>query len=387
VAEPRFVDEPASADLQRAHRGSAEPLTIIGASVRAAAQSARRASFAPIAGDLFADVDLRETCLATRIEDYPQGLERVLDGHQSGGWMYTGALENYFDLIERWSAMRPLYGNPAEVLHRVRDPLQVADSLRRAGLTCPAVSLSCDHVPRDGSWLRKPLRSAGGRRIAHWNNDAAEPVDYPMYFQQFVAGTPYAAVYVATRGNATLLGVTRQLIDNASFRYVGSIGPISSTGLLREVFTNIGQELATEFELVGLFGVDALVNATGVWPVEVNPRYTASVEVLERALGINAITLHMTACREGTLPGHLPPSASRVAGKTIYFAENDFTIDEDLRNVIDNLADVPAVGTLIRKREPVVTVLREANDETAVLRTLQMALETISSCARAMARH
>ncbi len=352
-------------------------ITLVGASVRAAAQSARRAFFMPVAADLYADVDLCETCPATRVEDYPRGLEGVLRGPQAGGWMYTGALENYPDLIDHWSAIRPLYGNCGEVLRRVRDPLQVAQCLRRAGICCPNVAATSADLPRDGSWLRKPLRSAGGVCIERLTNAAADRVQQPVYFQSHVEGGPCSAVYVAARGEAVLLGVTRQLLKENSFRYRGSIGPMPLDSPREEQFAAIGNALAAEFAVVGLFGVDAVINTHEVWPVEVNPRYTASVEVLERSLNLPALALHVAACREGSLPRQLPSRGTPCVGKAMGFAEENLTVEVDLREVLDGVADVPTVGAQIRRQAPVATVLRTGRDEAEVEHALSIALEQL----------
>ena len=47
---------------------------ILGASTRAAAQSAIRAGLRPICADLFADLDLRDCARVLDVDDYPHGL-------------------------------------------------------------------------------------------------------------------------------------------------------------------------------------------------------------------------------------------------------------------------------------------------------------------------
>ena len=47
----------------------------------------------------------------------------------------------------------------------------------------------------------------------------------------------------------------------------------------------MGAALADVFDLCGLFGVDGVVRGNRFWPVEINPRYTASMEVLEYVPG------------------------------------------------------------------------------------------------------
>src|SRR5207249_9264748 len=97
-------------------------------------------------------------------------------------------------------------------------------------------------------------------------------------------------VYVGAErhGNpfAAFLEVTRQLVGEpwlhaAPFHYCGSIGPLPLSESLWRKFWRIGTVLAKAFRLRGLFGVDCVLRDGIPWPVEVNPRYPASVEVLE----------------------------------------------------------------------------------------------------------
>src|SRR3954451_2715318 len=81
---------------------------VIGASVRAMAFSAIRAGYKVYAIDLFADRDLAAVCPAVKIERYPQDFEAALAGGPQAPWTYTGALENYPQLIERLGTIRPL---------------------------------------------------------------------------------------------------------------------------------------------------------------------------------------------------------------------------------------------------------------------------------------
>jgi uncharacterized protein len=245
-------------------------LTIIGASVRAAACAAVRLGLTVHAADLFADDDLRRCCRAVPISDYPAGLAEAITGPQSGGWMYTGALENYPDLVQVLAETRPLWGNPADVLRRARHPQHVADALRAADLCHPAVAMDDEPLARDGSWLRKSVRSAGGAQVAVWDrNSIREPLGGRFYFQQRIDGLACSAVYVAAAGRAVLLGVTRQLVGETwtgatGFQYCGSIGPLRLTENCQARFAAIGDVLARTFNLNGLFGVDAIVNEQGV---------------------------------------------------------------------------------------------------------------------------
>jgi len=365
----------------------ADSMILIGASVRAAAQSAVRAGFTPWCADGFADRDLQAIAESRRVRHYPAGFVAALADAPADPLIYTGALENYPRLVDALTLKRPLWGNNGEILGDVRSPVRVAEALLRNGLRTPQVSLVPATIPRDGSWLCKPLRSAGGRRIRAWSGPVEQPASRVKsegrrarrrggyYFQERVDGISCAGLYVAAGGSAVLLGVTRQLVGTSwtsasPFSYAGSLGPLSLTPDQDAAFRQIGDCLAAEFRLTGLFGVDAMVNDEGVWPVEVNPRYPASAEVLERAGRYSAVRLHAEACRSGGLPP-LPEYGRRMAGKAIAFAAAEVEATEALVDWAEGenqgrpwpaVADLPHPGSRIPQGGPVLTVLCEGTE-------------------------
>jgi predicted ATP-grasp superfamily ATP-dependent carboligase len=359
-------------------------ITIVGASARAAAFSAVRAGFCVRTADRFADADLRRVADAIQVEDYPSGLDAALAGPVDQPWMYTGALENYPRLIERWQQRRPLWGNSAAVLVRVRDPSLTVPVLTNAGLLVPAFAPSPRQLPLNGSWLCKGLRSAGGTGVRRWTADRAATPWHDCYFQKYVCGTPCAAIYVAARGAAMLLGITRQLVGEpwagaAEFSYCGSIGPWQVSSAIEDTFQRIGDVLARGFNLVGLFGVDAILNDQGVWPIEINPRYTASVEVLEQANGFRAIELQAETCAHGRLPKHIVRKSATLCGKVVVFAPNKVRVPFDAkaewlqvdRRTWPNWADIPSLGSRLAARMPLITAFSSANDESQLLKSLR----------------
>jgi uncharacterized protein len=269
------------------------------------------------------------------------------------------------------------------VLRRVRQPRIWSNVLRRAGLCCPNIADASSGLARDGTWLEKPFNSAGGARISLWNEHSrARRRGY--YFQQRIDGLSCSAAYVAAKSSAVLLGVTRQLVGAdwtgaSGFCYCGSIGPIDLSARDREGFARIGAILAREFGLIGLFGVDAILDKRGVWPVEVNPRYTASMEVVERATGFSAVGLHVGACETESLPPDFAATAGRVCGKAILFASRAMIVPQSIHTLLREsdgepwpaLADVPSPGTVIERGWPIVTLLAEGPREHGVFDELR----------------
>lgn len=368
---------------------AAEPLIIVGASVRAAAQSSVRAGYKVWGADLFADADLCAIASATPISRYPSGMLTALADSPEAPWIYTGALENYPSLIQRISKFRTCWGNSAEVVRRVRDPLLLAKTLSAAGIAFPATFKAEDRSNGDSErWLLKPKRSGGGSKVG-WLDEIESTRATARYFvQQYIPGQSYSAVYVAAGGQAALLGMTQQLLGTPwlgaqGFSYCGSLGPICLSESDRTALQHIGQVLSEQFGLAGLFGVDLVRRsseqdraAPGEFVViEVNPRYTASIEVLERSLNFSAIPWHINACEKGILPSssELPAwSPEHPLAKGILFAKQDTTFDAPIaeyvrsRNanpLLPTIADLPHADTPIACGSPIVTLFAFGQNE------------------------
>lgn len=382
-------------------------LLIIGASVRAAAFSAIRAGLQPVAIDQFGDRDLATHCETTVVpsNQYPHAAVEIAQRVPDCPWMFTGAFENLPDIVDAISRDRPLWGNDGNCLRCARDPFALASACHAANVPCPDVR-DTSIVPTSGHWLLKPLAGAGGSGIRSFRDSASNrgtqkagqkkpPKPWncwtpshglrKFYWQQYVEGDSHSGVFVADGAGCHLLGVTRQLIGThwlhaAEFRYCGSIGPLDLSDGERIAWQRLGNVVMKFARLRGLFGIDAIVRDSVPWPVELNPRYTASVEVLEYGLGIRAIELHRNACegqRAAQSPKALAPANPHMSmratiGKAIWFAPRDLTVPSDgpweaviqkprpLKE-LPEFADIPPSGQQIAKGRPVVTLFARAD--------------------------
>jgi predicted ATP-grasp superfamily ATP-dependent carboligase len=274
-------------------------LLVFGASARAAAHSGLRAGLRPWCADLFADADLQACCpaLALSADDYPHGFLRVSHHGPPGPWLYTGALENHPALVRRLARLRPLWGNEASILKVTRSPASVRRIVAAAGLACPRLHFRKEPPRGIGRWLEKPFRGASGIGIRHWTGSARPRERRCTYLQELIEGDSHAALYVGNGRRAQLLGVTRQLVGAdwlhaRRFAYCGSVGPISLPPPVRGDLERLGNALVRESGMRGVFGVDYILNNEIAYPVEINPRYTASVEIVELSQGISALSLH-----------------------------------------------------------------------------------------------
>jgi predicted ATP-grasp superfamily ATP-dependent carboligase len=354
-------------------------LLLAGASVRAAAFAALRAGLRPWCVDLFADADLRTRCPVQVLPPgrYPDGLVEVFAAAPPGPWMYTGALENRPRLVRTLSHSRPLWGTGPAALCRLRRPVSLGRRLRQAGIPCPAAYRDPSEVPRRGRWLLKTAHGAGGRDIAFWKAGSALPRRGRWYFQEFIEGQACSAVYLADGRESRLLGVTRQLVGEswlraAAFHYCGSVGPISLPGSVVKRLQQLGRALG-RWMLRGLFGVDFVLKDGIPYPVEVNPRYTASMEIVELATGTALLALHRRVFElDAAEPVPGPRPAFGALGKAILFAPAPLSFPEQgpwtetLRRPGDPwqmpaFADIPLAGTHVAARRPVLTFFAGAN--------------------------
>ena len=150
------------------------------------------------------------------------------------------------------------------------------------------------------------------------------------------------------------------------FRYCGSLlgNPLGlrlGEGLL-ETAQALATELTAKFGLLGLNGIDFVARDGLPYPIEVNPRYSASMELVERSCGLSMFEAHVGACR-GTLPP-APAPAAEVEGKAIVFARRDVILGDTL-HWVDHpaFADVPHPGEHIRRGHPICTVFARGSDE------------------------
>jgi len=364
---------------------------IFGASTRAAAFSALRAGMRPWCADLFADRDLDIRCPVVRVppERYPEVFFELACGEIAGPWMYTGALENRPSLVQKIAKRRLLWGNDQATLGLARSPCFVTTLLKSLDLPCPAVSTQLHETYPPARWLTKPLKSAGGSGIG-FARAATEmgPASRRFYFQQYVEGDACSAVFVGDGRTAKLLGVTRQLVGEAwlhasPFRYCGSIGPMALDSRGRQAFEKLGLALAAGCGLRGLFGIDCIMRAGVVWPVEINPRYTASVEVIEYATRISALALHASVFDQNA-PGPIfvTEQTPSIVGKAILFAKESVVFPEDgpwLQTLsspgpiheLPAFADIPHAGELIEAGKPILSLFERASSMETCLNCLQ----------------
>jgi predicted ATP-grasp superfamily ATP-dependent carboligase len=355
---------------------------IVGLSARAAADSAAAAGFAVTTVDAFGDLDLHPSVRGIslpRDRGTPfsaTAAARAAADLAADAVVYLANFENEPDAVSTAARGRALWGNPPDVLRRVRDPLTLMKAFRERDIPTPAVRNASDRSEPNGpnEWLVKPVASGGGRGITRWQGNDVPP---GHYLQERIEGVPGSVAFVSAGGTAVPLGIFRQLIGDAAFgadgyRYCGNIlapagDPVfEHDEALVDRASAVASAAAASFGLVGLNGVDFIAAAGAAHPIELNPRWSGAMELVERACGVSLFRMHADACARAVLPDfdlrHARRGA-RAVGKAILFAREAVTTGDTRRWLADaSVRDVPQPGEHIAAGRPICTILADGDD-------------------------
>ena len=103
------------------------------------AESAVRAGYSVSAIDAYADLDLAAIARTTRVTPYSAHAAAAIGrGVPCDAVCYVSNVENHPAVLQQLAAGRPLWGNSAATLLRVRDPMKLATALTNATPACRA---------------------------------------------------------------------------------------------------------------------------------------------------------------------------------------------------------------------------------------------------------
>ncbi len=370
-------------------------LALIGVSTRPLAESAAQAGRSVVAVDFFGDRDQARVCesyAVSRDLGLPQtahGLAAAARRLGADAVVYAANLENHPEVVEELSEWTSVMGNDAATLARVRD----WGSLRRVcaaeGVAAPRTLLSGEEgrAAAGGDWLRKRRRSGGGHGVARWRGGE---LDADHLLQAEVAGVPASVAFVADGEDARVLALSEQLVGRRrlgahGFAWCGNMVPFDPVDggvedLLRQA-THAAAALTRHYGLRGLNGLDCVVapDEDGrplLWLIEVNPRPTASMELVESALGRNLLDVHLAAC-EGRLPEDpLEPTALHSAKGIVYARRAGTAPDTDAWPLLRR-RDIPWPGQRIAEGHPVCTVFSTGADRRECMAALWRAAAAV----------
>ena len=336
------------------------------------AELAARAGYSVVSLDYFGDADLRRLCpgislLRDRDMGYsPEILVNTASELDASYVIYGASLENHPRQVARLAREKSLLGNAPETLQRVRNPQQLADALKAAGFCFPQTMRPGAGLVPDPAleWLWKPLRSGGGHSVQIWPGHFTQE----GILQEQLDGLVGSAAFVANGLESVVVGVTEQFVGDEmfgaeGFRYCGNmLPPPLPSGELQDLLAQVRaivNLLTAEFGLRGLNGLDFVWHEGRVCTLEINPRPTAPLELMEQAYDLHLFDAHVQAF-SGQLPQFDLEGALQdgtAAAKAILFAEKDIVISDASEWFGQGIRDIPYPGDFIKQGHPVCTVL------------------------------
>ena len=184
------------------------------------------------------------------------------------------------------------------------------------------------------------------------------------YAQQYVHGQLYSAVFISTDSGTYCIGACYGLVktnqyDKKRFIYAGNIGPVTITNELSDWLQKISTVLCKHTELRGIWGIDFIESVGKYYLIEVNPRYTSSIEVHEKATGRTLIRELLT-----DKIGSQFDTPSTMIAKGTYYSQKYQTISNSFfdtliksEDIYIHYTDIPSHKTTFNIDDPVLTIL------------------------------
>ena len=395
--------QPPARPLINVPPSESDEVILVGASVRSAAESARRAGKRVIGIDLFGDTDTLAAC------DQHLCLRSIWQENSASAAdigrlpdvpvLVVGGLAQKFPLPP--TLRRRAIGLTGDGL---TDVVSI-DSLERIARSACIRFPRTLAPPRSGGvhlgdwpelpsarhqWLTKQFRSTAGLGVT-WADSlqlGSLPLhpSSPHFRQLWIAGRSMGASYLADGRRAHVLGACRSLFTRRGkhpFIYSGSVGPINLIDPIDDQLRHLGNACVDILGLRGIFNVDLVMDrGNRLWLLEINPRWSGSSEVIEAARSHQLGPLFRWHL--GLLQGTITSDSASFDGlsneehqpyqvwKRVVFARGQGVFDRhwldralpqgpqraDRRSGLTlRMADIPKHGTPISCGEPVLTLL------------------------------
>ncbi len=349
-----------------------DTILIAGLSGRMLAASARRAGFVPLVADAFGDTDTRQLAGAFELID-----NAVTRGFSAGsliaalqrlesaasmkpvGLVLGSGFEDDPDLVATLARRWRLIGCGPETVRRAKDPRAFVPLLREAGISHPETRLAPPADP--AGWLVRRVGGSGGTHIRAATADDREKPG--VYFQRRLVGQPVSLSGVVGRRNDAALSFTRQWTSPTArrpFRFGGAVGPVTLDPDLEARMIDDALSLIRALDLVGLVSFDFLAVDGAPVLLEVNPRPSATLDILDNAAG-TLFAAHVAACLGDGLVSRLvqaapPPPDGARALCYVYADAGPVRIPAEFAWP-EWVADRPGPGSTVQAGQPLATVL------------------------------
>ena len=282
--------------------------------------------------------------------------------------------------INHISKYAPVLSNSTEIINTVKHPKSLEKLLNEEFIRYPFTTFQRNECSDNKTFLLKEIGAMGGGHVQRKSRlSNIQPLaNKNFYYQEFIKGNVFSAVFLANGDRATLIGLNQHLKSNQfsdqPFLYEGAISIISKNQKDVDKVNAIINKITKKISLVGLCGIDFIIDEYGViFVIDVNPRPPSTFELHESKQSL--FPAHL-ACFQGDLIHYLSDNDKCSRGHAIYYAKEDTIIYEEL-NWPEWVKDRPSSRQTISVKNPICSIFAEGDSETQVENILYKRLEEI----------
>jgi predicted ATP-grasp superfamily ATP-dependent carboligase len=312
--------------------------------------------------DYFGDLDLKE------IVDYSYSLKEnkhnfkteVLfeavkkflrqNQNQEYDLIYASAWDNHPELLYQLEKIKNLRlrGNSAAVISKLNQKETLKNLFKlaeKAGFKTPDLFLNkndfyyfSDKIDKD--LIIKPYQSGGGLDLKLIKAGTAKEkvlkdnftANGSFFAEEFIKGNNRSCQFAADGKKARILSFTQELKADAvnpkfknSFKYAGNILTKEDVKS-RNIISTFINELVKKYSLQGINGIDYIKNEQGIFFIELNPRFTAAVELIKDIYREELLNIYL---KNELAADYLKKYLKRDLGlsaKVIYYTDHNFKL-------------------------------------------------------------
>ena len=391
-------------------------MAVVGFSARAAAQSAKRQGFEVVAVDLCADRDLLADCRAHYRLDDPNWPEVLNSDYPDASLLLTGGMEHRSKWVDRCHMDSDRAGATGAQLRSMRTLANWEEWAASSELGWPRtvsaenlISFSMESM-RSSKWLVKNLESGGGMATIDFEGYGLPQNLDSIYLQQRMPGETIGVTFLSSQFSSTFIGATSSWPPESNatdkrYVYRGSYGPIPLSKSNIDKLQRFAAITGRESGLLGVWQADFLLHEGELTLLEINPRWSASMDLLDIVLDMRLVEKHDTSVRGMMTSSAMDQLASRTSkaalsspehmlGKLIVYADQPCIIGNrqsefwwskkwnmDLSCELDRcrFADIPTSGSSIPAGGPILTVMASGSGRESILIALESAAADVRS--------
>ncbi|MBI3580949.1 MAG: ATP-grasp domain-containing protein [Nitrospinae bacterium] len=322
----------------------------VGAHVRPWMENAARHGYQVTAVDGFNDWDAR--FFGSLVEPEAPARDASLLARFSGlpkevPVIFCSPVESFPDFVEKASETRRVFNSPPPAVLKSRD-FGFLRKFAGDGISAPEFEADADGRARQG-WIIKQAKSAGGAGVRKDDGVLREG----EYRQKFVEGGSVGAIFFSSGSGTKFCGVAAHI--NEGYRFAGCVYPAEADPEALGAVARFGQRFAEAVELVGWWGADFILGEGAPNLLEVNPRFTAGMELMARAHGIDLAGTQAAAFSGDKCHFDMGPNLG-YHGRRVVYAGKNTVFKNPGKWFKAGMRDVPPDGAALAKGAPVLSI-------------------------------